>query len=79
MFYAAIYQPSKIKGLRPETKKWVGKKLPLQYGWRETKGSKKGRHYYTAAPFIKSVPESDLKNLTNISRIRHEEIRNKLL
>jgi len=79
MFYSGKYQPSQIRDLKSELSKFVGKEIPLQYGWRETKGPNKGRHYYTAAPFIKSVPESDLKNLINISRIRHEEIRNKLL
>lgn len=60
MFYAAKYHPQKIKGLSPETKKFVGKEIPLQYGWRETQGPNKGRHYYTADPFISCVPESDL-------------------
>ena len=72
MFYAGIYQPSQIKGLKSEIRKFVGKEIPLQYGWRETKGSNNGLHYYTAAPFINYVPESDLRNLVNISRNKYE-------
>jgi len=79
MFYAGIYQPSQIKGLKSEIRKFVGKQIPLQYGWRETKGPNKGRHYYTAVPFISYVLESDLKNLANISHIKYEEIRKEIM
>jgi len=79
MFYAGIYQPSQIKGLTSEIRKFVGKEIPLQYGWRVTDGQDKGQHYYTAAPFINYVPESDLKDLVNISRIKYEEIRKEIM
>ena len=79
MFYAGIYQPSQINGLKSEIRKFVGKEIPLQYGWQETKGPNKGRHYYTAAPLINYVPERDLINLVNISRIKYEEIRQEIM
>ena len=79
MFYAGIYQPSQIKGIKSEIKKFVGKEIPLQYGWRATDGQDRGQHYYTAAPFINYVPESDLKDLVNISRIKYEEMRQEIM
>ncbi len=79
MFYSAKYHPQKIKGLSPETKKFVGKEIPLQYGWRATEGQDKGQHYYTVTLFVNHVPESDLKDLVNISRIKYEEIRKEIM
>ena len=79
MFYTGIYQPSQINGLKSEIRKFVGKEIPLQYGWRTADGQDKGQHYYTAAPFINYVSESDLKNLVNISRIKYEEIRKEIM
>jgi hypothetical protein len=78
MFYTGIYHPTEITDLKSEIGKFVGKEIPLQYGWRETKGPNKGRHFYTAVPFINCVAESDLKNLVNISRIKYEEIKDQL-
>ena len=76
MFYEAIYRPSEKKGLSSDAKKFIGKRIALQYGWRAAEGRNKGTHYYIPSPgFSGCVAESELKDLKNISRVRWTAIR----
>jgi len=75
MFYEAIYRPSELKGENSKTKKFVGKKIALQYAGKIPDDTHKEKHCYIPYPrFLPWVAGSDLKNLNNISLVRWKEI-----
>ena len=69
MLFEAIYRPSEIKGLSPEAKKLVGRRVIIQIGWKLDSGSYKGQYCYLPNPDfgVGFIPASDLRNIRNIS------------
>ena len=74
MFYEAIYEPSKTEHLNGKAKKYIGKRLALQDGWRLTDGPNKGQYCYIPSLNFGWIPSYDLKGLKNISYSRWKEI-----
>ena len=74
MLYEAIYQPLDADTQNSEARKFMGKKIALQEGWRIEKGFYKGQHCYIPSANFGWIPQGDLKNLKNISYARWKEL-----
>ncbi len=78
MFYEAFYHPSETRHLKTDAKKWIGKRLALQEGWRLTDGPHKGQYCYIPSQHFGCIPACDLKSIKNISYVRWREIHESL-
>jgi len=76
MFYEAIYEPSKTAHLNGESKKFIGKRIALQVGWRLKDGPYKGQHCFIPSSNFGWIPTCDLKDIKNISYGRWKDIHN---
>ena len=74
MFYEAIYEPSKTERLNGMAKKYIGKRLALQDGWRITDGPYEGQYCYIPSLNFGWISASDLKGIKNISYVKWKEI-----
>ena len=67
MYFEAVFNPENQTEYKPEAKKFVGKKLPIQEGWIIEDGPHKGQQcFYAPNTTIGKIPISDLKFLKSI-------------
>jgi hypothetical protein len=80
VFYEATYQPSKPEDFNADTKKFIGRRIALQDGWKLEDGPNKGEYCYLPSHgfFVAFIPASELKDIQNISYGRWKELNSNL-
>ncbi len=67
MYYEATLKPMGAGALSPELEMFRGEKVILITGWRADMGPHMGQQFYITTPYFGSIPESELKDMRQIS------------
>jgi|GEM_PF-3371002 hypothetical protein len=67
MFFTATLKSKNIHALNPGVEKFRSQKVLLIKGWRAEKGPYFGQQCYMTDPYLGWIPESELKDMREIS------------